>query len=170
MSDVPTAKSKTATPREMAVIGVLCAAAGVYFMAVGAGLLPVPGGRKNLHAPLWIALVCGLPFFLGGLVVFLQGVGKANAHGELPAGAPHWMRVVQYVSGVAIFASFGVLGTWVALAGEAGQFSGSAFGMSAAVGGGIGRTAFGIGAIVVWLCTIAYAVSGARKLRAAHKA
>jgi len=98
-------ESKTASPREAVWIGALCAAVGAYFMLVGVGLLPVPGGPRNLHAPLWIVTFCGLPFLLGGLAVLLQGLGRANAQGELPAAAPHWMRVVQYLMGVAIFAS-----------------------------------------------------------------
>jgi hypothetical protein len=156
------AARKTATPKEMVAIGTLCAAVGLYFMLVGAGLLPIPGGPKNLHAPLWIVFFCGMPFFLGGFAVLLQGFGKANEQGELPATAPHWMRVGQYLIGVAIFASFAIVGSWIALAGEAGQFSG--FG-----GVTIARVAFGIGAIIVWLCTIGFAVSGARKLRAARQ-
>lgn len=149
------------TPREKVVIGLIFAAVGAYFMLVGAGLLPIPGGPRNLHAPLWIVVFCGIPFFLGGLAVFLQGIGKANDNGELPAQAPHWMRVAQYLIGVAVFGSFAIVGSWVALAGEAGQFSGPVGG---SIGVAIARAMFGIGAIVVWLATIGFAVSGARKL------
>lgn len=157
------AARKPSTPKELLAIGMLCAAVGLYFMLVGAGLLPIPGGPKNLHAPLWIVFFCGIPFFLGGLAVVLQGLGKANEQGELPAAAPRWMRVGQYLIGVAIFASFAVVGSWISLAGEAGQFSGS-FG-----GVGVARVMFGIGAIFAWLGTIGFAVSGARKLRAARQ-
>ena len=160
---------KPATPKEMVGIGVLCAAIGVYFMLIGLGALPVPGGPRNLHAPLWIVLFCGLPFFLGGLALAIQGTGKANEQGELPHGTPQWLRVAQYLIGVAIFASFAIVGSWIALAGEAGQFSGSFGGISGGVGAGIGRTAFGIGAIIIWLCTIGFAVSGARKLLGTRK-
>jgi len=162
--------SKAATPKEMIVIGGICAAAGVYFMLIGFGVLPVPGGPRNLHAPLWVVVFCGAPFFLGGVTVMLQGFGKSNEQGELPAGAPQWMRFVQYLTGVAIFASFAIVGSWIAIGGDARQFSGSAGGFSGPVGAGIGRTAFGIGAMISWACTIFYVVSGARKLRATWKA
>jgi hypothetical protein len=160
---------KPATAKEMMVIGAMCAAAGVYFMLIGLGVLPVPGARRNLHTPLWIVLVCGLPFLLGGIALALQGVGKVNAHGELPDGAPQWLRVVQYLIGVAIFASFAIVGSWIAIGGDARQFAGSFAGFSGGIGAGIGRTVFGIGAIITWLCTIGFAVSGARKLLGVRK-
>jgi hypothetical protein len=158
------AATRTATRKEMLGIGAIALAFGLYFMLVGIGLLPVPGGPRNLHAPLWVVLCAGLAFFLGGVAVLLQAWGKANDGGELPRDAPRWMRVLQYLIGVAIFGSFALIGSWVAFGPGPRQFSGSFGGFSAGVGAGIGRTAFGIGAIIVWLCTIAFAVSGARKL------
>jgi putative effector of murein hydrolase LrgA (UPF0299 family) len=161
--------TRTATRKEMIFIGVAAATAGLYFMPVGAGILPVPGGPRNLHAPLWVVVCAGLAFFLGGLAMFVQAIGKANESGDLPANAPQWLRVVQYLIGVAIFVSFALVGTWIAIGGEAGQFSGSVGGLSGGVGVGIGRTVFGIGAIITWLGTIFFAVSGARKLLRGHK-
>ena len=67
--------------------------------------------------------------------------------------------------GVTIFACFALVGTWISLAGESGQFSTSLGGASASVGVIFARAAFGVGAIICWLCTIGYAVSGLRKLR-----
>jgi hypothetical protein len=146
------------------MIGALAAGVGLYFTLVGFSVLPVPGGPRNLHAPLWIVLLAGLVFFLGGAAVLMQSFGRANASGELPADAPRWMRVAQYLIGVAIFASFALIGSWVAVGGDARQFSGGI----PLVGGGtnvsIARVAFGIGAIICWLATIGFAVSGARKL------
>jgi hypothetical protein len=151
-----------ATPQEARWIGAIAAAIGLYFMLVGLGLLPVPGGPRNLHAPLWVVLLAGLVFFLGGAAVLLQSLGRANAHGELPPDAPHWMRVVQYLMGVTIFASFALVGSWIAIGGEARQFSGSV----PFLGGGasMARIVFGIGAAICWLATIGVEVSGARKL------
>jgi hypothetical protein len=169
MSDSNSGRRKPATPKEMIGWGLVCSAIGLYFILVGAGALPAPGGPKNLHAPLWVIAFCGLPFLLGGIALALQGFGKANEQGELPADAPHWIRVVQYLIGVAIFASFAVVGSWIAIGGDARQFSGSFGGWSGGVGAGIGRTVFGLGAIIVWLCTIGFAVSGARKLFGAPK-
>ena len=151
----------------MVWIGAIFAAFGLYIMLVGAGVLPIPGGPSGLNGPLWIAFVAGLPFFLGGLAVLLQGFGKANANGELPADAPAWMRAAQQLIVVAIFAALATIGTWIALAGDPRGFSGS-FG-SGAAGIGIGRVVFGIGALICWACTIGVAVSAVRKLTGAGR-
>jgi hypothetical protein len=153
-----------ASPREMLGIGCIAAVAGAYFLLVGAGILPVPGGPKNLHAPLWIVMCAGLVFFLAGAAIILQVMGGANAQGELPAQTPLWIRVVQYLTGVAIFASFAMIGSWIAFGPGERAFSGSMGPVEGNVGATIGRTAFGIGAIIVWLGTIAFAIAGARKL------
>lgn len=154
----------TASPKEMLGIGCIAAVAGSYFLLIGAGVLPVPGGPKNLHGPLWIVLCAGLAFFLGGAAVVLQVLGRANAQGELPAQAPFWMRAAQYLIGVAIFASLAAIGSWIAFGPGERSFSGSFGSFEGNVGAAIGRSAFGIGAIIAWLATIAFAVSGARKL------
>jgi hypothetical protein len=155
-----------ATPQEARWIGAIAAAFGLYFMLVGFGLLPVPGGPRNLHAPLWVVVLAGLVFFLGGLAVVLQGMGRANASGELPSDAPHWIRVAQYLIGVTIFASFALIGSWIAIGGEARQFSSNV----PFVGVSIARIMFGIGAAICWLATAGFAVSGARKLLRRGKA
>jgi hypothetical protein len=143
------------------VIGVAAAGAGAYFLLVGAGLLPIPGGPRNLHAPLWVLLCAGLAFFLSGVAIILQLPGRANDHGEFPADAPEWLKRLQYLIGVMIFVCFGAIGSWIAFGPGERVFSGS-FGTG--VSAGIGRTVFGIGAIIVWLCTFAFAVSGAARL------
>jgi hypothetical protein len=157
------ADSSGATPKAMIAIGMVAAAAGLYFMLVGAGVLPIPGGPGNLHGPLWILLCAGLAFFLAGSAVVLHGIGRANDQGEFPADAPSWLRVVQYLIGVAVFACFGAIGSWIAFGPGERAFSGSLPFFSGEVNAAIGRTAFGIGAVIVWLCTLAFAVSGARR-------
>lgn len=158
-----------ASPKEMIGIGSAAAMAGTYFLLIGAGVLPVPGGPNNLHGPLWIVLCAGFAFFLGGAAIILQVMGRANAQGELPAQAPFWMRAAQYLIGVGIFASFAAVGSWIAFGPGERAFSGSFGFLEGNVGAAIGRIAFGIGAIIVWLATIAFAISGARKLLGRRK-
>ena len=154
-------RREPATPREMLGIGVLAGGVGLYFSLVGLGLLPLPGGPKNLHGPLWLVLCCGLAFLLGGGSLLLQRVAGANpTTGEMPAGAPHWVRVVQYLMGVAIFACFALIGSWIAFGPGERTFSGTV-----PTGPTFGRIAFGIGALITWAATIGFAVQGARKLR-----
>lgn len=154
-------RREPATPREALGIGVLTVGVGLYFSLVGLGLLPVPGGPRNLHAPLWIVLCCGLVFLLGGCAILLQRAAKADpVTGEFPPDAPRWVRYAQYLMGAAIFASFALVGSWIAFGPGERAFSGTL-----PIGPSIGRIAFGIGAIICWLATIGFAVSGARKLK-----
>lgn len=153
-----------APSKEMIVIGCIAGLAGLYFLLVGAGVLPIPGGPRNLHAPLWIVLAAGLAFFLGGAAVVLQAFGCANERGEFPAGAPFWLRATQYLIGVVILASFGAIGSWIAFGPGERAFSGSLGFLSGNVSGAIGRTTFGLGALMIWLAAIGFAVAGARKL------
>ena len=155
---------KPATKKQMLAIGLLFAAVGLYFALVGLGLLPVPGGKQNLHAPLWIVFLAGLAFFLGGAAAILQGAGGADANGELPADAPRWMRAAQSLFGLAIFAVFAVMASWVAFGPGERHITATVPFFSGPANEWIGRGAFGIGAVIIWLATIALAVSGARKL------
>jgi hypothetical protein len=156
--------NRTATPQEARWIGTLVVAVGLYFMSIGLGLLPVPGGPRNLHAPHWVVLLAGLIFFLGGVAVLMQAVRGGNASGELPPDTPLSLRVVHYLIGVTIFASFAMVGSWIAIGGEARQFSGNVPFVDHSTNVTIARAAFGIGAVICWLATIGFAVSGARKL------
>jgi hypothetical protein len=152
-----------ATPQDMRFIGIAATAVGLYFTLVGLEVLPVPGGRSNLHGPLWLALLIGLVVFLAGVAALIHLIGRANATGDLPADAPFWMRAAQYIIGVAIFACFAIIGSWVAFAGEARYFSGGVPFLGA-LNVSIARIAFGFGALICWLATIGFAISGARKL------
>lgn len=152
-----------ASPAQMKSIGIGLGVAGLYGMLVGFEVLPVPGGRNNLHGPLWLATLIGLVVLLAGVACFIQGIGRANASAELPADAPFWMRAAQYLIAVALFAAFAVLGTWVAFASDGRHFSGG-IPFLGAVNVAFARTMFGFGALVCWLATFGYTVAGARKL------
>jgi hypothetical protein len=153
-----------ATTREMRWIGIIAAAIGCYFSLVGLAVLPVPGGPGNLHAPLCIVLLIGLMFLLAGAAALMQSFGRADAAGELPADAPRWMRAAQYLFGVALFAAFAMLGSWVAIGGDARHFSGGIPFLGGALNVSLARIVFGFGALICWLAAIGFAVSGARKL------
>ena len=152
-----------ASPAEMKSIGIGLGVAGLCGVLIGFEVLPVPGGRANLHGPLWIATLIGLIGLLAGAALLIQGFGRANAHAELPADAPRWMRAAQYLIGAALFALFAAIGTWVAVGGDARQFSGGIPFLGAG-NVSLARIGFGLGALVCWLAAIAYAVKGARKL------
>jgi hypothetical protein len=156
--------SARATKLQMRWIGPIIGTAGLYFVLVGLGLLPLPGGPKNLHAPLWVLMLVGLAFFLAGASMLIQVAGQANENGELPSGSPLWLRVMQYLMGVAIFATFAMIGSWIGFGEGPREFSGGLPFVSKEVNEAIGRFAFGAGGVLCWLGALAFAVSGARKL------
>jgi hypothetical protein len=145
-------------------LGAIVAAIGFYIVLVGLGVLPPPG-RAN--APMWVVLLAGLCFLLGGLGVLIPAAvtGEVRSDGELPAGAPYWLRVLQYLLVLAIFAAFALIGSFVAFGPGIRSFGISAPFVSMSGDSEIfGRIAFGVGAIITWLCLILVAVSGWRKL------
>jgi len=141
----------------------LAAATGVYFFVMGARLLPVPGGPSNLHGPHWVVLCAGVAFFLAGVAIAIQTAGHANeTTGRLPVNAPRWMRAAQYLISLTILVCFGLIASWVAFGPGERHFSGTFEFADPAANAAIGRTAFGVGAVIIWLCTAAVAAFGFR--------
>jgi hypothetical protein len=151
-------------------LGAIVAAIGFYIVLVGLGVLPPPG---KANVPMWVVLLAGLCFLLGGLGVLLPAAvtGEVRNDGELPAGAPYWLRVFQYLLVLTIFAAFAMIGSFVAFGPGTRSFGISAPFVSTSGGSEIvGRVAFGVGAIITWLCLILVAVGGWRKLAGRDKA
>ena len=126
-------------------------------------MLPVPGGRGNLHGPLWLGLAVGIVFALAGLSALLQVAAGANAQGELPETSPRWMRAAQYLLVAALLMGLAMIGSWIAFGAGERHFSGT-LPVSGAANASIGRVMFGIGALIAWAAAIAFAVTGARKI------
>lgn len=152
-----------ASRTELIWIGIGLGLTGLACVLIGFELIPVPGGRANLHGPLWLAILIGVILVLAGTSCLVQGAGRADTNARLPDGAPLWMRVTLELIGVALFAAFALLGTWIAVAGESRYFSG---GIPLLGGGNISlaRIMFGFGALVCWLAAIAYGVQSVRKI------
>lgn len=156
---------RPATRIEILAIGTIAAALGLYFCLVGAALLPIPGGPNNLHAPLFVVFAAGLAFLLAGVAILMHGAGVTDSSGELAPGAPEWLRVFQFLAGVTIFVCFGTIASFIAFAPGPREFTTEAMGgVTAPVSAMTGRIAFGIGAVIIWLGTIAVVVSGVRRL------
>lgn len=147
----------------MRLIGIGLSVGGLALILVGLGVLPVPGGRDALNAPLFIVVLLGALVALAGAAVLVQGFGRANASGELPASAPHWMHVVHYLIGAGLFALFAMIGTWITVAGNAGDFSGG-LPFLGTLNISLARIMFGLGALICWLAAIGYTIAGARKI------
>ncbi len=160
----PTIEPATASTKGNYFWAGVAAITGVFFFVLGAGLLPVAGGPKNVHGPQWLAMSVGLAFFLAGVAIVIQTFGQANqATGELPAAAPRWMRAMQHLIGLTICICLGAVASWVAFGPGERDFSGSFLFFDRATNAAIGRTAFGIGAVIIWLCIAAVVASGIRK-------
>ena len=154
-------QNASSTSWSLIALGMLTTAAGAYFGLVGFETLPPP---SRINGPIWISLFVGLVFFAGGVSVIVSGAtGAYDSSGDLPADAPLWVATIYWLSGVLAAAGLAGIGTWVAFGGGTRHFSISGF-FSGSVGEGIGRTVFGIGAIITWLLVAAMAHRGAKKI------
>ena len=58
--------------RAHALWGWFCIALGLYAVAIATELLPTD--TLALHAPMWVVLLCGLVFLLGGAMMLIDGL------------------------------------------------------------------------------------------------
>ena len=150
--------------RTLIACGALAAAAGGYVILISLGVVPPPG-EKNPHAPHWLVFCAGLAFVLAGVALAVRAcAGDPRPGAELPPDAPRWLHATQYLLVMAIIACFAAIGSFIAFAPGPRSFGISLPFMEMRGGAVIGRIAFGIGAVILWLCLIGFAVSGARKL------
>lgn len=158
---------QTASSRDWTTIGLgaLTVAIGLFCFAIGLGLVPVATARHGGdNAPGWIGFLIGLVFLAGGLAVILRGLARADdSSGELPATAPRWVAIIYWLLGLLIAAGLAATGTWVAIGSGTRHFV--MWGpIGGPVGETVGRTAFGIGAIISWLIVAAMARATAKKI------
>jgi hypothetical protein len=143
------------------LIDAVIGGGGLYFVLVGAGVLPLP---SRTPAPGWIIMCCGLVFFAAGIAVLVRGwLGLDDKVQELPEETPAAIKAVYSLAGLTAVASLAGLGTWVAFGTGPREFSISVpiAGLSMEV---IGRAAFGIGAIITWLMVAVMAHASARSI------
>jgi hypothetical protein len=159
MSSVREPPSRRAT----FLVGLAAVAVGLYLLLMGLGVLPKPA--RGASGALWVAAVAGIAFMFAGISIAFGAIQGVSASGELPKDAGWWSRLLYYVLGLVACASLAVIGSWVAFGPGLRHFGGTGmFLLSPDANNLVGRIVFGIGAALTWLCTIAMAVSGARKL------
>ena len=145
---------------QLLTIGTVCAAGGIYFMLVGCGVAPPP---SKLNGPQWLATCIGLVFLAGGVMVLVRGWLAVPDQQDLPPDAPVALVALQWLAVVAACAGLASAATWVAF-GEGSRH----FVMPLPVWGSlaeyIGRAAFGLGALIAWFITAAFAHAGARQV------
>jgi hypothetical protein len=141
--------------------GALVAGGGFYFVLVGLSLLP---GPSKLNGPNWLALAVGLVFFAAGVSVLVRGLlGVPDDQPDLPADAPAAFKVIQWVAMFVILAALASIASWIAFGTGPRAFTISAP-ISGSLAATIGRTMFGIGAVITWLMAALVAYAGVMKL------
>jgi hypothetical protein len=142
--------------------GILALAMGLFIVLSAIGIIP---SRDADWSSRCIGFVAGLAFVLGGIAVVVQTLARASPQGDLPPGTPMWIRATILFLGLAIVASLAVIGTWIAFGPGGREFSSSIPFLPAWLNEPLGRTVFGIGAMLTWLFLLLMAVMGARRLR-----
>jgi hypothetical protein len=151
--------------RQLLVIGAVCAAGGVYFLLAGCGLAPPPG---KINGPQWLAACVGLVFLAGGVMVLVRGALGVRDQDDLPADAPRALVALQWLAVVAACAGLAVAATWVAF-GEGQRHFVLPLPVWGALAEYVGRAAFGLGAVLAWFITAAFAHAGAKRVFGAQR-
>jgi hypothetical protein len=157
MDEQPHSLDKTAI-----ACGLLALVIGLFIVLSAFGVIPSRGVSDGGR---WIGVIAGMAFVFGGLAVVIQTCAKASPDGVLPTNAPASVRTTLYLLSLAIVVSLGAIGTWVAFGPGQREFGISIPFLPGWLNEPIGRTAFGAGAILIWIILIPVAVVGARRLR-----
>ena len=147
------------------VIGVVLGAMGTVVMLLALGTFG--GNQLTEGTPPWVGVAAGAMFVLGGLAVIV-GYGVAGGvapDGDLPPGTPASVRLVQSALGLGITATLASIASWVAFGSGARHFSGSGPFISGAVNEALGRTVFGVGAVLTWIFMAVMIVVWINRLR-----
>lgn len=153
-----------ASDRSMSFWGVLSLAGGTAMILASFGVIPFE--PRAGEAPLWVLALAGGAFAMAGLVLLVQGAGRASpTTGELPPGSPLWMRLVQSALSLGVMTLLALVGSWVAFGAGERHFSTAGL-VEGHVNEMVGRGVFAFGALIAWLCVALFAVGAVRRLRA----
>ncbi len=157
----PVQAPRQASPHEVIGVGVAFSAAGLYFMLGAAGYLPMP----EANGPAFIVFCAGATFLFAGLTCMVRARAcVTGSQSDIPASAPRWTQVSYRVLAIGASGALATIGTWVAIGSGPRAFSLSApFIEMQTTGEMIGRTVFGLGAVIVWIYVIALTVGTVRK-------
>jgi hypothetical protein len=158
----PVQASRQASPHEVIGVGIAFSAAGLYFMLGAAGYLPMP----ETNGPTFIVFCAGLAFAFAGLTCMVRArAGMTDSQSEVPDSAPRWTKVSYRMLAIGAAGALATIGTWIAIGSGPRAFSLSApLAEMQTAGEMVGRTVFGLGAVIVWIYVIALTVGTVRKL------
>jgi hypothetical protein len=163
----PGTAPRQASPQATAGLGIAFAAAGLYFMLVGAGVLRPP---SETNSPMAIVFCAGLAFLFAGLTCMLRArAGMPDHVSEMPDSAPRWAKLSYRMLAIGVAGALATIGTWIAIGSgpRAFDMSGPFSGLDTA-GETLGRAVFGLGAVIVWIYVIALTVGTVRRLFDRH--
>jgi hypothetical protein len=165
-SDVSQSSTKL-TPRAAIFYGIVFMLCGTYPVLLGLGVFH---GHPAPDVQPWVVIASGSMFILAGLAI-INGyaiAGGLGADGNLPDSAPLFVKVTQYVLGLAIVGLMFAVFAWISFGPGERHFSSSVSipGLSRSGHGSerSGRIAFGIGTVLMGLFLVLAAVSGAKRL------
>lgn len=151
------------SPNGRVICGLFAAGTGLLMLLFGLGILPFtphPG-----DAPVWVMAVAGLMFLLVGVSITIGALQGVSQSGEVPENTDWRLRLFYYLAGLGAVVALATIGSWVAFGPGERSFSGPGmFLLSREANNVIGRIVFGLGTVLTWLCVVAFAISGARKL------
>jgi hypothetical protein len=107
-----------------------------------------------------------LAFLFAGLTLVVRArVGMTDQQSDVPESAPLWAKLSYRMLGIGVAGALAAIGTWIAIGSGPRAFTISApFGPMQTTGELVGRSVFGLGAVIVWIYVIALTVSTVRKL------
>jgi len=160
--DQPDRSVPQASPHDVIGVGIAFAVAGLYVMLGAAGYAPMP----ESNSPAFIGFCAGAAFLFAGLTCMIRArAGMLN----METSAPRWTKVSYRVLAIGAAGSLATIGTYVAIGSGPRAFSLSApFIEMQTTGEVVGRTVFGLGAVIVWIIVIALTVGTVRKLFDRH--
>jgi hypothetical protein len=153
---------REASPHEVAGLAIALSLAGLYFMLGSFGVLPMP----DADGPAFLVFAAGAAFLFAGLYCLGCARTEMTDNQTAPTEASSgWIRLSYQALGIGVLGAFATIGTWVAIGSGTHAFSvSSPFVSMQTAGDLVGRTVFGLGAVIVWICVIALTVSTVRKL------
>jgi len=145
------------TRRSALALGTVCLACGIgpIISALGAG-----PAHRSPGVPAWMGIAAGSTFLLAAVLLYADAAaGGTNPDGTLPETAPPITHFIQSVAGLGIVVLMGAMATWIAFGRGERHFSETIVlpfvayrQQSSAL---LGRIAFGIGALLIWVIVLA---------------
>jgi hypothetical protein len=157
----PVQAPRQASPHDIIGVGLAFSATGLYVMLGAAGVLPMPENNSP-----WVIVFCaGMAFLFAGLTCMVRArAGTLHIESEAPDGARASKGSYRMLA-IGAAGALAIVGAWIAIGSGPRAFGfGAPFVGMETTGEVIGRTVFGLGAVIVLIYLFALIVGTVRKL------